>query len=121
MKKYRVEFVEDCAKWLLSLTASEQEDVLAVIGLLKTLGPQLSYPYSSGIEGSKYSHMRELRIQHKGKPYRILYAFDPTRAAILLIVGNKTGNDRWYKKIIPKADKLYGAHLDNLKKEEKKS
>ena len=85
-----------------------------MIGLLEELGPQLRHPYSSGIEGSKYSHMRELRIQHRGKPYRILYAFDPKRAAILLIGGNKTGEDRWYKKFIPVADKLYKEHLSKL-------
>ena len=43
--------------------------------------------------------MRELRVQHRGKPYRILYAFDPRRCAILLIGGNKTGKDQWYEKI----------------------
>jgi len=93
------------------LTEKAREDVLSVIGLLKKLGPQLRYPYSSGIEESAYSHMRELRIQHKGKPYRILYAFDPKRVAILLIGGNKTGDNRWYKKFIPIADKLYKKHL----------
>ncbi len=58
--------------------------------------------------------MRELRIQHAGKPYRILYAFDPDRAAILLIGGNKTGDNRWYKKFIKKADKLYDKHIAKL-------
>ena len=66
---------------------------------------------------SKHSHMRELRTQHEGRPYRTLYAFDPRRAAILLIGGDKTGNDRWYETHIPMADKLYDAHLDELKKE----
>jgi len=61
--------------------------------------------------------MRELRIQHAGEPYRILYAFDPRRTAILLIGGNKTGDDRWYDKYIPVADKLYGQHIATLKKE----
>ena len=61
--------------------------------------------------------MRELRTQHEGRPYRTLYAFDPRRAAILLIGGDKTGNDRWYETHIPMADKLYDAHLDELKKE----
>ena len=61
--------------------------------------------------------MRELRTQHEGRPYRTLYAFDPRRAAILLIGGDKTGNDRWYETHIPMADKLYDAHLEELKKE----
>lgn len=57
---------------------------------------------------------RELRVQHKGLPYRILYAFDPRRTAILLIGGNKVGNDRWYEQYIPVADRLYDEHLREL-------
>jgi hypothetical protein len=55
--------------------------------------------------------MRELRIQHQGEPYRILYAFDPTRAAVLLLGGCKTGDDRWYDTHVPKADALYSTYL----------
>jgi hypothetical protein len=58
--------------------------------------------------------MRELRIRHQGQPYRVLYAFDP---AILLIGGDKTGNDRWYEEFVPTADRLYDAHLASLKRE----
>jgi hypothetical protein len=61
--------------------------------------------------------MRELRIQHKGQPYRVLYAFNPKRTAILLLGGNKIGNDRWYKENVPIADKLYDDHLNELKQE----
>ena len=61
--------------------------------------------------------MRELRIQHAGRPYRVLYAFDPRRVAILLIGGDKTGDDRWYEKNVPIADKTYEAHLEALKEE----
>jgi hypothetical protein len=63
--------------------------------------------------------MRELRIQHCGDPYRVLYAFDPRRAAILLLGGNKAGNDRWYEEYVPQADELYDEHLDELRKEDK--
>ena len=80
-------------------------------------GTSLPFPYSSGITGSKHSHMRELRVQHQGKPYRVLYAFDPRRVALLLIGGDKTGNDRWYEKHVPIADTLYEAHLQTLRKE----
>lgn len=62
--------------------------------------------------------MRELRIQHKGRPYRILYAFDPRRTAILLLGGNKTGNDRWYEQYVSMADRLYDEHLQELEQEE---
>ncbi|MBW4505034.1 MAG: type II toxin-antitoxin system RelE/ParE family toxin [Scytonematopsis contorta HA4267-MV1] len=58
--------------------------------------------------------MRELRIQIKGEPYRILYAFDPRRVAVLLLGGNKGGNDLWYEENIPKADKLYEELLKEL-------
>ncbi|MBK8451977.1 MAG: type II toxin-antitoxin system RelE/ParE family toxin [Thiofilum sp.] len=58
--------------------------------------------------------MRELRIQHEGRPYRILYAFDPRRCAILLIGGDKTGDKRWYEIHVPIADKLYDKHLEYL-------
>ncbi len=61
--------------------------------------------------------MRELRIQHAGEPYRVLYAFDPRRAAILLIGGNKGGDERWYEEYVPIADRLYNEHIDRLQQE----
>jgi hypothetical protein len=63
--------------------------------------------------------MREPRTQSSGKPLRTLYAFDPLRAAILLLGGDKTGDDRWYEKAVPVADRLYDQHLDELKQEGK--
>lgn len=67
--------------------------------------------------GSRHGRMRELRIQHRGRPYRILYAFDPGRVALLLIGGDKTGNDDWYDEFVPIADNLYDEHLETLKAE----
>lgn len=61
--------------------------------------------------------MRELRVQHQGRPYRVLYAFDPRRAAILLIAGDKTGDDRFYERVVPIADRLYDDHLAQLRRE----
>ena len=58
--------------------------------------------------------MLELRPQHQGRPYRVLYAFDPRRVAILLIGGDKTGNDRWYDIFVPIADRLYSQHLEEI-------
>jgi hypothetical protein len=72
---------------------------------------------SSGVASSKHARMRELRIQHEGRPYRVLYAFDPRRTAILLIGGDKTGNDRWYEENVPIADQLYDQHLQEVKRE----
>ncbi len=61
--------------------------------------------------------MRELRIQSGGRPFRVLYAFDPRRASILLIGGDKTGNDRFYEEYVPIADALYDEHLRELRGE----
>ena len=77
----------------------------------------MPFPYSSGVEGSRHSHIRELRIQSGGRPIRVFYAFDPRRSAILLIGGDKTGNDRFYNQYVPLADKLYDEHLEELRQE----
>jgi hypothetical protein len=61
--------------------------------------------------------MKELVIQHAGRRYRVLYAFDPRRCGILLIGGDKTGDDKWYEKFVPIADRLYDEHLIALRKE----
>lgn len=112
-----VEYTDEFDVWWSSLSEAEQESVAASVGLLETLGTNLQFPHSSGIEGSRHQHMRELRIQHQGRPYRVLYAFDPRRSAILLLGGDKTGDNRWYVVNIPIADRLYDEHLDELRKE----
>jgi hypothetical protein len=114
---YEVEVTDEWQEWFGELTAGEQEEVAATIGLLERLGPHLPFPYSSGVTSSRHSHMRELRTQVHGRPYRILYAFDPRRVAILLIAGDKTGNDRWYEFFVPRADDLYDEHLKILEEE----
>lgn len=114
---WEIEYTDEFEEWWSSLTQEEQESVSASVGLLEQCGPQLKHPHCSGINGSKHSHMRELRTQHAGDPIRTLYAFDSRRAAILLIGGNKTGDDRWYDVHIPIADRLYDEHLEQLKQE----
>ena len=74
-------------------------------------------PHSSDIKGSRLGNLRELRVQHAGRPYRVLYAFDPRRCALLLIGGDKTGQNRWYDEHVPLAEKLYDDHLETLRKE----
>lgn len=112
-----VEYTDEFETWWDSLTEAEQMSVAATVELLEERGPQLPFPHSSGINGSKHSHMRELRTQHEGRPYRTLYAFDPRRAAILLLGGDKTGDKLWYEKNVPLADQLYDQHLDDLERE----
>jgi hypothetical protein len=112
-----VEYTDEFGTWWDALTAAEQIDVGAGVRLLEAKGPTLGYPYSSGVESSKHGHMRELRIQHQGRPYRVLYAFDPRRVALLLLGGDKTGDDRWYERVVPIADRLYDDHLQLLRQE----
>jgi hypothetical protein len=111
---WEVEFSDEFGRWWDTLTASEQKSVDFAVSLLQELGPTLRMPHSSGIVTSRHAHMRELRIQHEGKPYRALYAFDPRRTAFLLIGGDKTGNDRWYEEYVPRADAIYEQHLREL-------
>ena len=114
---WEVEFTDEFGGWWDARTQDEQVFIAASVRLLEEKGPNLPFPHSSDIKGAKHNQMRELRIQHKGDPYRILYAFDPRRAAILLIGGNKAGDDRWYERFVPIADQLYEEHLATLKKE----
>ena len=114
---WNIEHTDEFGEWWDTLSEGEQEDVVAMAGLLEERGPTLPHPYSSSVEWSRHSRMRELRIQHAGDPFRILYAFNPLRTAILLIGGNKVGDSRWYKKFVPIADDLYDVHLEELRKE----
>ena len=117
---WNVEYTDEFGKWWDTLAESEQESVDASVRLLENMGPRLPFPHSSGVKKSRQGHMRELRIQHAGKPYRVLYAFDPRRVAILLIGGTKVGTDRWYDENIPIADRLYDQHLKELESEARK-
>ena len=110
-------FTDEFGDWWNGLTAEEQEDVRAGVKLLQEKSVGLRFPYSSGVAKSKHEHMRDLRIQHGGRPYRVLYAFDPRRVALPLIGGDKTGDDRWYDVFVPIADRLYDQHLEQLRKE----
>ena len=98
---------------------AEQAQVDAYVRRLELRGPDLSFPHSRKINGSRHNHMRELRVQSHGDPIRVFYAFDPTRIAILLIGGAKAGNDRFYEAMIPLADRLYDEHIAELKAEER--
>ena len=112
-----VEYTEDFEQWWNDLSEDAQVSVAAYVSLLEEHGVALGFPYSSDIKIASYAQMRELRPVHKGTPYRVLYAFDPRRAAILLLGGDKTGNPRWYAEFVPVADKLFARHLAELKKE----
>ncbi len=115
--EWEVEFTDVFGKWWDGLTEDEQVDVRARVDLLRDFGPALRRPHSGSINSSKHPNMKELIIQHAGRPYRVLYALDPRRCAILLIGGDKTGDDKWYEKFVPIADSLFDEHLAALRKE----
>jgi hypothetical protein len=117
---WEVEFTAEFGTWWDQLVEAEQIKVAAVVRLLEELGPDLPFPISSGVKGSRFARLRELRIQAVGNPLRVLYAFDPRRVAILLLGGNKKGHDRWYEINLAKADKLFSQHLQLLRKEAKR-
>lgn len=114
---WEVEHTNEFEDWWSGLVEGEQAKVAAHVGELERRGPNLPFPYSSGIEGSRHDHMRELRVQCEGRPLRIFYAFNPERTAILLIGGDKTGDNRFYERMIPIADALYDVHLEELRLE----
>jgi hypothetical protein len=106
-----VVFTDEFGAWWDGLSLEVQDSVDRVVGLLEKAGPVLPFPYSTGIASSAFPHMRELRIQHAGEPYRVLYAFDPKRRAVLLLGGAKSGDERWYEVHVPMADRIYRQYL----------
>ena len=114
---WEVEYTDQFGDWWLSLSESEQDAVVAKVELLMELGPNLGFPHTSDIRGSRHGRMRELRVQWAGRPLRVLYAFDPRRTSILLVGGDKTGNNRFYQEYVPLADDLYDEHLRELREE----
>jgi len=113
---WRVEFTDEFGTWWGELHNSIQDSVDFSVTLLERYGPALGRPHADTVAGAKHN-LKELRVQHRGKPYRIFFAFDPRRSAILLIGGCKAGDKRFYKRMIPLADELYEVHLAELKKE----
>jgi hypothetical protein len=115
-----VRFDEELAAWFGDQEEGLQDEILAHVGVLEEFGPNLGRPRVDTVKGSAYRNMKELRIQYQGDPWRILFAFDPRQAAILLVGGNKGGDKRWYDKNIPIADRRYKRHLGALEREQKK-
>ena len=117
LKEWEAEFTDEFETWWNGLSEAEQVDVRTQVNLLRRFGPALGRPHVDSVASSRHANMRELRVQHRGRPYRVLFAFDPRRVAILLMGGDKTGQGRWYKEFVPVADRLYDHHLAALRKE----
>jgi hypothetical protein len=98
--------------WFLGLDAADSRAVDHYVGLLESRGVALGHPYSSDIKGSRFA-IRELRVQSKGRPLRVFYGFDPRRNAVLILGGDKTGDDRFYERFVPRADDIFEAYLED--------
>ena len=99
------------------LPISVQDELLAQAKLLEAFGPQLGRPRVDTLNGSRHANMKELRFEAENGVWRVAFAFDPKRRAILLVAGDKSGvgEKRFYRQLIKKADKRFDAHLDRLK------
>jgi hypothetical protein len=109
-----VEFTDQFGAWWNTLSVEDQQGIDAAVSVLEERGPGLGRPLVDTVEGSRHANMKELRVG----TVRILFAFDPRRAAILLIGGDK--RDRWqefYAQMIPLADHLFDEHLRDLESE----
>ena len=101
-------------EWLVQQDESTQEKVLAALVVLQQQGPSLGRPLVDTVYDSKFTNMKELRVQHRGKPLRAFFAFDPLRQAIVLCMGDKGGKKRFYKEMLDIADRQYELHLSTL-------
>lgn len=111
---FTVLYSETFEKWFNNLTLAERESIFASIELLQQHGHQLGRPHVDTMTNSKIKNLKELRTQHAGKPYRSFFVFDPLRQAILLCGGDKTGDKRFYRRMIALAEQLYDDYLTQL-------
>ena len=117
---WEVEFTDEFEAWWNSLSVAEQEEIDAKVDLLEERGPTLSRPHADVVVTSRHRNMKELRGKVEERHLRVLFAFDPRRAALLLIGGDKTDNPKWYEEFVPIADELFDRHLRALEQEKKK-
>jgi hypothetical protein len=113
----QIEVTEAYKDWYLDLENKHAAAVDRKVKMLQLLGIALPFPHSSDIKDAKYP-FRELRVN--SPPIRVMYAFDPERKAVLLIGGDKTGDDRFYQRIVPLAERLWEEYLAGLKEKRDK-
>ena len=94
-----------------------QDSILARAGLIELHGPQLGRPYADTLYGSRHANMKELRFDAGNGVWRVAFAFDPQRTAVLLAAGNKSGarESRFYRRLITQAEDRFDDHLRRLK------
>jgi hypothetical protein len=100
-----------------ALPENVQDGVLTMAELLTLTGPTLGRPHADTLAGSKHPNMKELRFTADDGDWRVAFAFDPKRRAMILVAGDKAGvaQKRFYKTLIAKADARFADHLDSLK------
>lgn len=113
---WTVLFHDDFDTEFAALDEDLQDELLAHAKLLAEFGPSLGRPTVDTLKGSRHANMKELRFAWNGGVWRVAFAFDPQRQAILLVGGNKGGADqrRFYKRLIAVADDRYDRHLTTL-------
>ncbi len=116
MDEWSVELCDAFEPEFDKLREAVQDELLAHAQLLEQFGPSLGRPWADTLNGSAFSNMKELRFRVGGEVWRVAFAFDPKRNAILLVAGDKAGQDqkRFYKKLLKLADKRYSGHLQGL-------
>ena len=104
------------------LSEAVQDELLAHAKVLELIGPTLGRPRVDTLKGSRHANMKELRFDADDGVWRVAFAFDTKRQAILLVAGDKSGGsqDKFYRQLIRTADKRFDEHLKNLKKEKKR-
>ncbi len=104
-----------------ALREDVKTEILALSLVLEVFGPQLGRPRVDTLKGSRHPNMKELRFSAAEGEWRVAFAFDPRRKAILLMAGDKSGvsERRFYRDLIRKADSRFEAHLRRIQKERK--
>ena len=115
---WMVEFDEAFAEEFGTLEADVKIELEAHVILLRQFGPQLGRPHADTLKGSKHANMKELRFDATDGVWRVAFAFDPKRSAVLLVAGDKSGGSekKFYKRLIETADKRFDLHLKTLSK-----
>jgi hypothetical protein len=115
--KWEVRFHEDFDPEFDALPGDVQSELLALALLLEQFGPQLGRPRVDTLKGSRHANMKEVRFDAADGVWRVAFAFDPKRNAVLLVAGNKSGGGekRFYRQLIAKADERFDEHLSRTK------
>lgn len=114
--RWEIEGSDQFSSWFNDLSLPEAQSVAVAVDTLSRDGPKLGRPQVDTLEGSSIPNLKELRVQHAGRPLRILFAFDPRRVGYLILGGDKTGNKNWYRTFIPIAEKIYKQHLKEIQR-----